>query len=210
MARRPAQWAACLKGVGRAARPARSRLPRTGPRGRAPPGRPAAGGVGRRGKAAGAGLRVPAAPISARPVSPGQGARVARGTERAVEAREPPLPSQPQAARRSPLHSDCRGPRRPALRHGLSFVRGGSRSEPRPPRWGMGSAAWLRPPPARPDFGGRRGPGSSRSRTASRCRGKVGFGPPAGLLTYRPPRTKMLHFKEVHYVCVAHLRPHSL
>lgn len=63
-------------------------------------------------------------------------------------------------------------------------------------RGGMGSAGWLRPP--------------SVVEGALEFTGPVRFVPTAGRLPSRSPRVKMLHLKEVHYVCVAHLRLHSL
>lgn len=87
------------------ARPARSRLPRAGPRGRAQPGGAAAGGVGRRERPRGPGLRAPAAPSSVRLGCSDQGAGVACGAEGAVKAREPPsarpAPSKQPGGRRS-------------------------------------------------------------------------------------------------------------
>lgn len=188
--------------------PARSRLPRAGPRGRAQLGRAAAGGVGRRERPRGPGLRPPAAPSSVWPGSPDQGAGVACGAEGAMKAREPPsaqpAPSKEPGGRRSIRTARALSP--PASRHGLSLA--GGRSRPAAVGDGLGGLA--AGPSGAPRLPQAEGASELTEPDGLPCWKLRPHSWPAHLLTFRPPRMKMLHFKEVHYVCVAHLRPHSL
>lgn len=207
VARRPDQWAACLAGVGRAGGQAGEEpAPARGAAWPGAAGKPGRKGRGAAGKAAGPGPWGPAVPISARPGSADPGAGDDAWDREGRRGAGAPLLSPPGAAPAAAARWGL--PRSSPLRlwRTASAWLGGGSSRDAPPRGG-----WIRRPGHGPS-GAPRLPGAEGALQLARPPGSGcgPSGPTAGPLPSRPLGVSMLRFKEVHYVCVAHLGPHSL